>query len=86
MSIDVEILGGNPPVQHYIEEIGQPDHLKTRFHLRLMVWHWLPLIVLAWIWGGFFAVNMTIKEARMSRYSAWAEYKKRSWWLLPTIL
>ena len=52
----------------------------------LMVWHWLPFIVLAWIWGGFFAINMTIKEARMSRYPAWAEYKKRSWWLLPRIL
>ena len=37
----------------------------------LMVWHWLPFIVLAWIWGGLFAVNMTIKEARMSRYGEW---------------
>jgi len=52
----------------------------------LMVWHWLPFVVLTWIWGGFFAVNMTIKEARMSRYPGWAEYKKRSWWLLPPIL
>jgi len=32
MSINVEILGGSLMVQHYIEEIGQPDHLtKTRF-------------------------------------------------------
>ena len=28
MSINVEILGGSLPVQHYIEEIGQPDHLR----------------------------------------------------------
>jgi hypothetical protein len=28
MSINVEILGGSPVVQHYIEEIGQPDHLR----------------------------------------------------------
>jgi hypothetical protein len=29
MSINVEILGGSLMVQHYIEEIGQPDHLRT---------------------------------------------------------
>ena len=28
MSINVEILGGSPMVQHYIEEIGQPDPLR----------------------------------------------------------
>ena len=28
MSINVEILGGSLRVQHYIEEIGQPDHLR----------------------------------------------------------
>ena len=52
----------------------------------LMVWHWLPVVVLAWVWGGLFAVNMTLKEASMSRYPEWAEYKRRSWWLLPPVL
>jgi hypothetical protein len=28
MSINVEILGGSLMVQHYIEEVGRPDHLK----------------------------------------------------------
>ena len=28
MSINVEILGGSLMVQHYIEEIGEPDHLR----------------------------------------------------------
>lgn len=27
MSINVEVLGGNPMVQHYQEELSQPDHL-----------------------------------------------------------
>jgi hypothetical protein len=27
MSISVEVLGGSRIVQHYVEEIGQPDHL-----------------------------------------------------------
>ena len=28
MSINVEIIGGGLMVQHYVEEIGQPDHLR----------------------------------------------------------
>lgn len=28
MSINVEILGGSLMVQHYVEEIGRPDHLR----------------------------------------------------------
>jgi protein-S-isoprenylcysteine O-methyltransferase Ste14 len=27
----------------------------------LMVWQWLPVVVLTWIWSGLFAVNMTLK-------------------------
>jgi len=51
----------------------------------LMVWHWLPFLVLAWVWGGLFAVNMVLKEASMSRYPEWADYRKRSWWLVPGV-
>jgi len=49
----------------------------------LMVWHWLPFVVLAWVWGGVFAVNMMVKEQRMSRHPGWREYRARSGWLLP---
>jgi hypothetical protein len=28
MSINVEVIGGSLIVQHYVEEIGQPDHLR----------------------------------------------------------
>jgi hypothetical protein len=28
MSINVEILGGSPMVQHYVEEVSKPDHLR----------------------------------------------------------
>ena len=52
----------------------------------LMVWHWLPVLVLAWVWGGLFAVNMIIKEASLSRYPEWDAYKKRSKWLFPGVL
>lgn len=52
----------------------------------LMVWHWLPFVVLALVWIGVFAVNMIHKEASMSRYPEWAAYRKRSWWLIPGVL
>ena len=51
----------------------------------MMVWNWLPVVVLAWVWLGLFAVNMILKEASMSRYPEWAAYKARSKWLLPGI-
>ena len=52
----------------------------------MLVWHWFPVLVLAWVWLGLFAINMVMKEASMSRYPDWAAYKKRSWWLVPFLL
>jgi hypothetical protein len=52
----------------------------------LMVWHWLPFVVLAYVWTCLFAVNMTLKEASMARYSQWAEYKSRTWWVVPWLI
>jgi len=49
----------------------------------LMVWHWLPFVVLAWTWTGVFAVNMIVKEQRMSRHPGWGKYRDRTGWLLP---
>jgi len=69
--------------------IRHPNYLggmMTYGSFALMVWHWLPFLVLAWIWGGLFAVNMKLKEVSMSRYAEWADYKKRSWWLVPGLL
>lgn len=52
----------------------------------LMVWHWIPVVILAWVWLGLFAVNMVIKEASLSRHPGWAEYRARTWWLVPFVL
>jgi protein-S-isoprenylcysteine O-methyltransferase Ste14 len=49
----------------------------------LLVWHWLPALVLAWVWGGVFWPNMVAKEASLSRHAGWAEYRRRTGWLLP---
>ena len=45
----------------------------------LMVWHWLPFVVLAWVWGGLFAVNIRLKEASMSRYPSGNNWKRAKW-------
>src|ERR1700724_3504131 len=31
MSINVEVLGGSPMVQHYVEEIAEPHHLRLGY-------------------------------------------------------
>ena len=47
--------------------------------------HWLPWLVLAWVWGGIFSANIARKERSMSRYPEWAAYVARSGRLLPRV-
>jgi hypothetical protein len=66
--------------------IRHPNYLGEMMvygSLAMMAWHWIPALVLAYYWGTMFSCNMAMKEASMSRYPEWAEYKKRSWWLVP---
>lgn len=49
----------------------------------VVVWHWIPWAILGVIWIQLFLVNMLCKEASMSRYSEWAQYKRRTGMLLP---
>lgn len=51
----------------------------------LLVWHWLPAVVLVWVWTSVFAVNMLHKEASMSRHPEWSAYRARTGWLLPKL-
>ncbi len=51
----------------------------------IVAWHWIPWVILAWVWLGLFAVNIAVKEKSMSRYDEWAGYKKKSNYLLPGI-
>lgn len=48
--------------------------------------HWLPWLVLAWVWLGVFLPNMIGKERSMSRYPEWPAYVARSGMLLPRLL
>jgi len=49
----------------------------------LLAGHWVPWLILAWIWTQLFLVNMLTKEASLSRYPAWAAYRARTGMLLP---
>ena len=70
----------------YIRHPNYLGEMMIYASFALMVWHWLPWVVLAWVWGGVFAVNMIMKEASMSRYPEWPGYRQRTWWLLPGVL
>ena len=50
-----------------------------------MVDHWLPWAVLAFVWILVFGSNIAGKEASMSRYPEWAEYKSRTKYLIPWV-
>ncbi|RPH63830.1 MAG: DUF1295 domain-containing protein [Burkholderiales bacterium] len=43
----------------------------------LLANHWAPWAVLAWVWPGVFVPNMLRKEASMSGYPEWGEYRAR---------
>ena len=51
----------------------------------MIVQHWIPWAILAWVWIGVFLVNIFQKEASMSRYKEWKEYKKQSGMLIPKL-
>jgi protein-S-isoprenylcysteine O-methyltransferase Ste14 len=73
-------------VHRYVRHPNYLGEMLVYGSFALMVWHWWPCVVLAWIWGTLFTTNMVMKEASLSRYPGWAEYKRRSWWLLPFVL
>ena len=51
----------------------------------MIVQHWIPWAILAWVWIGVFLVNIFQKEASMSRYKEGTEYKKQSGMLIPKL-
>lgn len=49
----------------------------------LLVQHWIPWLVLAYLWTTMFLVNMLMIESSISRYPEWAAYRARTRMLLP---
>ena len=70
-------------MHRYIRHPNYLGEMMVYSSFALMVDHWFPWLVLSFVWLSVFAVNMVMKEASMSRYPQWQEYKKRSYWLVP---
>ena len=52
----------------------------------LLVQHWVPWVILIYIWIAVFFVNMLMIERSISRYPQWDAYKQRTGMLLPKVL
>ena len=51
----------------------------------LMVRHWIPWAILAFIWTSVFMTNIAAQEFSLSRHPGWDAYKARTGLLLPRI-
>lgn len=47
--------------------------------------HYVPWLILAFIWSGLFLPNMWKKDKSLSRYPEWRTYQKNSWLFLPKL-
>ncbi|MFZ5635770.1 MAG: methyltransferase family protein [Pseudomonadota bacterium] len=52
----------------------------------LVAGHWLPWLVLVWVWAGVFLPNMLRKDVRMARHREWEGYRARTGLLFPRIV
>ena len=73
-------------VHRYIRHPNYLGEMLIYGSFALVVWHWIPAAILAWVWLGVFVPNMVMKEASLSRYPEWAAYHERSWWLIPGVI
>ncbi|MEO0422705.1 MAG: DUF1295 domain-containing protein [Pseudomonadota bacterium] len=70
----------------FFTHVRHPNYLGEMLlyaSFALVAGHWLPWLVLAWVWGALFATNIAYKEARMARHPEWAAYRARTGLLLP---
>lgn len=73
-------------VHRYIRHPNYLGEMLIYLSLALMVWHWIPAAILAYVWLGIFLPNILCKEASLSRHPGWDQYRKRSWLLLPGLV
>jgi len=72
-------------MQKYVRHPNYIGEMVLYAGLAMLSWHWFPAVDLLLVWVTVFLPNMVIKEMSLSRYPEWAEYKKRTWWLIPFI-
>lgn len=72
----------------FFERVRHPNYLGEMMlygAYALLVRHWLPWVVLGFVWLQVFLPNMKLKEASMSRYPEWDAYVARTGLLLPKL-
>lgn len=73
-------------VHRYLRHPNYLGEMMIYLALAMMVWHWLPVLILAYVWLGIFMPNIACKEYSLSRFPEWRSYTRRSWLLLPGII
>ena len=67
----------------YVRHPNYTGEMMVYGGFALMVAHWAPWAVLAWVWVEVFHTNMMRKEARMSRHAGWDAWYARTGMVLP---
>jgi protein-S-isoprenylcysteine O-methyltransferase Ste14 len=73
-------------MHRYVRHPNYLGEMMVYGSFALLVWHWLPVVILAWVWVGVFSVNMIMKEASLSRFPEWTAYRARTRWVVPFLL
>jgi len=73
-------------MHRYIRHPNYLGEMMIYGSFALVVLHWIPAVILAYIWFGVFLPNMIMKEVSLARYPEWNAYRARSWWLIPGVI
>jgi protein-S-isoprenylcysteine O-methyltransferase Ste14 len=70
----------------FFARIRHPNYLGEMLiyaSYAVLAGHWVPWLILAWVWLGVFLPNILLKEASLSRHPGWVDYRRRSGLLWP---
>jgi protein-S-isoprenylcysteine O-methyltransferase Ste14 len=73
-------------MHRYIRHPNYLGEMMIYGSFALVVFHWIPAVILAYVWFGVFLPNMIMKEVSLARYPEWNAYRARSWWLIPGVI
>ena len=70
----------------YVRHPNYTGEMMIYASFALLIQHWLPWLVLAWVWGLVFLPGMVMKERSLARHPGWDAYRARTRWVLPGVL
>lgn len=70
----------------YVRHPNYTGEMMMHASFAMLIQHWLPWLVLAWVWGLVFLPSMAMKERSLSRHPGWEAYRARTRWMLPGLL